>query len=126
MRERIQLHHSFQIPRTHPWLFISCYSPVIASIIAGSIIHQFSWFYIIIPGFFCFGVSCFLLDGLLSGVMTDNHGTAIRTRTPIRYWLKIGIWTAAYLFALLVPIGFALQEHSSRNARSSLERSGHP
>jgi len=63
----------------------------------------FSWFL----GFF---VCCFIMDALIGGTMTDNHGSATRRGSPIRYWLKVGFWSAAYLFAVMFPVGYALQE----------------
>jgi len=121
---------SLKVPVTHPWLFSALYLPAVGSTIAGSIIYRFSWFNLLIPGLWCFVVSCFIIQGLTTGIMSDNHGTASRCKTPVRYWLKVWIWSSAYLFALVFPVGYALQErgrllhpqgdagiHSSAHAR---------
>jgi hypothetical protein len=110
MRERVYLDPSLKVPVTHPWLFSALYLPAVGSTIAGSIIYRFSWFNLLIPGLCCFFVSCFIIQGLTTGIMTDNHGTVSRWETPVRYWIKVGIWSSAYLFALVFPIGYALQE----------------
>jgi len=117
--DRVYIHPSLRIPRTHPWLFASLYLPAIASIIAGAIIYRFSWLSLILPGVWCFAVACFLVDALISGTITDNHGTAIRERSPIRYWLKVAFWSLGYLFALVFPVAYALQE-TGRSHQSQL------
>ena len=98
-------------PKKHPFPFMALYLPVIGSIIAASFIHKFSFFYLLIPGLWCYGVGCFIINGLYSGSMSDNHGTALRLKSPVRFWGKIGIWFLFYLFAMVYPIGFAMQEH---------------
>jgi len=110
MRERVYVDPSLKIPFTHPWLFSALYLPAVGSTIAGSIIYRFSWFNLLIPGLCCLAIPCFIIHGLTTGIMTDNQGSASRQLAPVRYWLKVGFWSAAYLFALVFPIGYALQE----------------
>ena len=110
IHERVYVDPSLRVPFTHPWLFSALYLPAVGSTIAGSIIYRFSWFNLLIPGLWCFFVSCFIIQGLTTGIMTDNHGAASRLVTPVRYWLKVGIWSLAYLFVLVFPVGYALQE----------------
>ena len=110
MRERVDLHPSLKVPFTHPWLFGAFYLlPTVGSMVAGSMIYRFSWT-LLFPGFWGFFVCCFIIDALIGGTMTDNRGTATRRGSPIRYWLKVGIWSAAYLFSVMFPVGYALQE----------------
>ncbi len=99
-------------PKRHPLLFIVLYLPVVASIIVATIIHEFTVFYLLIPGVWCYGVGCFIIEGIYKGSMSDNHGTALRSKSPVRFWGKIGIWFLFYVFATAFPIGFAMQEHS--------------
>src|SRR5688572_13611752 len=103
MRERVYFDPSLKVPFTHPWLFCAFYLPTVGSTIAGSIIYRFSWFNLLLPGLWCLPVSCFIVDALISGSMTDNYGTATRRETPVGYWIKVGVWSAAYLFALVSP-----------------------
>lgn len=90
--------------------FCVIFFPVVASVVIASVIHRFQFFYILIPGFWCYAVGGFILDGIYSGRASDNHGTAVRSKSPIRFWGKITIWSLAYLFAAASPIGVALQE----------------
>lgn len=106
--ETVSLIHT---PKRHVVPFMIIFSPVAASIITASIIHRFSFFYLLIPGFWCYGVGCMIIEALHSGSMSDNHGTALRVKTPFRFWSKLGVWFLFYLFALIAPVGFALQEH---------------
>ena len=101
---------SLLVPLRHSVPFAIIFLPVVASIIAASIIHKFSFFYLLIPGFWCYGVGGFILDGVFGGSFSDNYGTASRSKSPIRFWGKIGIWSLFYILAAAFPIGFALQE----------------
>lgn len=105
-------------PKRHFIPFIIIFLPVVASVIAATVIHQFNFFYLIIPGFWCFGVGGFILDGVFGGTMSDNHGTALRDKSPFRFWGKIGIWSLFYLLAAGFPIGYALQESAKATANS--------
>lgn len=106
------------IPKRHPIAFCIVFAPVVGSIIAASVIHRFSIFYIIIPGFWCYVVSSLVLHSIFSGKITVNHRTLSRKRTPIRFWGSILPWALFYLFAAVFPIGYARQE--SNKERESL------
>ena len=80
--------------------------PVVLSIAAATMIHRFSFFYLLIPGFWCYCVGCFILDGVFSG----RYGNRSRANAPIRFWGNIAIWSLFYIFAAYFPIGFAKQE----------------
>ncbi len=97
-------------PKRHLVPFLIIYIPVVASVVAASVIHRFSAFYLLIPGFWCYGVGGFILDGIFSGRFSDSGGTVGRRRSPIRFWGRIGIWSLFYLFAMAFPIGYAIQE----------------
>jgi len=108
--DRLYIHPSLRIPLIRPWLFGAFYLlPFVGSMVAGSMIYRFSWM-LLFPCFWGFFVCCFIMDALIGGTMTDNHGSATRRGSPIRYWLKVGFWSAAYLFAVMFPVGYALQE----------------
>lgn len=104
----------FLVPKRHPVAFALTILPVAASIIAASVIHEFSFFYLIIPGFWCFGVSCFTLEAVFSG----RYGSHTRSRQPIRFWGNIAIWSMFYVFAAYFPIGFAKQESAKEAERN--------
>ena len=84
--------------------------PVVASIVAAAVIHEFSFFYIIIPGFWCYAVAGFCIHDIETGSVTDNYGTVTRSGSPFRFWTKVGVWLLFYLFAMCFPIGYAMQE----------------
>ena len=95
-------------PMRHPVAFAIMFAPVVASIIAASVIHQFNLFYLIIPGFWCYGVGGFILEAIFSG----RYGRHSRSGQPIRFWGNIAIWSMFYVFAAYFPIGFAKQERA--------------
>lgn len=105
-------------PKRHLLPFSIIFLPVVASVVTASMIHKFSFFYILIPGFWCYAVGGFILDALFSGNVSDSHGTAIRRGSPIRFWSKIGIWSLFYLFAAAFPVGFAIQESNKQKTGS--------
>lgn len=111
-------------PKRHPVPFLILYIPVVASVVAASVIHEFSFFYILIPGFWCYAVGGFILDGIFSGSVSDNHGTAARRGSPVRFWGKIAIWSVFYLLAAAFPVGFAIQEKHKQQTASSQEDAG--
>lgn len=111
-------------PKRHLVPFLIIYTPVVASVVAASVIHRFSAFYILIPGFWCYGVGGFILEGIFSGRMSDNEGTVQRDRSPIRFWGRIGIWALFYLFATAFPIGYAIQERDKEKVPSEQDRGG--
>lgn len=113
-------------PLRHLVPFLIIFSPVVAAVIAASVIHEFSFFYLIIPGFFCYAVGGLILNAIYHGSLSDNHGTALRSRSPIRFWAKVAIWSIAYLFAAVFPIGFALQESAKAAAKSEQTGAGNP
>ena len=113
-------------PKRHLVPFIIIFLPVVASVVAASVIHEFSFFYILIPGFWCYAAGGFILDGIFSGSVSDNHGTAVRRRSPIRFWGKIGIWSLFYIFAMAFPIGFAIQESNKQKTTSEQDGGGQP
>jgi hypothetical protein len=108
----------FLAPKRHPISFVIIFLPVVASVVAASMIHEFSFFYILIPGIWCYGVGGSILNGLFSGKMNDTHGAAVRASSPFRFWGKIGIWSLFYLTAAAYPIGFALQESAKQKPNS--------
>ena len=95
--------------KRHPLVFAAVYIPVICSVVISSAIYRVTCAYCL-PLLWCFFVSLFLIDGVKKGQLTDNHGTAIRHQTPVRFWGKVCIWSAFYLFAIVWCIGFAMQE----------------
>lgn len=118
--KRRYLNSCFSVLRTHTRWCILLFAPVVCSVIAASIIHRMSLFYIVIPGVWCFVMGCFLIDGVVKGAITDNHGTAVRAKAPLRFWLKIGIWSLAYIFAACFPVGYALQERHRAEAEAAV------
>jgi hypothetical protein len=90
------------------WLML----PVLISVIISSVIYRFSFFYILIPGFWCYVVGDMLVNGIKTGSLSDNHGTAIRSKQSIRFWGKFALWTCAYIFATSFPVGYAIQERN--------------
>ncbi|MFZ2807863.1 MAG: hypothetical protein WAZ60_15865 [Desulfosalsimonadaceae bacterium] len=57
-------------------------------------------------------------------------GAAFRSKEPIRFWSKIAIWSLFYVFAVVLPIVFAIKkqnkqikERDSATSRSQLIRS---
>ena len=68
--------------------------------------------------FWCYAVGGFILDGIFSGSVSDNQGTVVKSRSPIRFWGKIGLWTLFYIAAAAFPIGFAVQESGKEKAES--------
>ena len=112
---------SLLTPLRHPVIFLCIFLPVIASIVAGSIIYEFSYFYLLIPGFWCYGVGCFLINGFAKGSLKDNQGNAILASNPLRFWSKAALWIAAYIFAMVYPLGYGIQEKGKMaSARTSM------
>lgn len=105
-------------PRRHPVAFTLIYAPVVASVVAASIIHEFIIIYVIVPGFWCYAIGAMLVEAIQRGRIADNQGSAVRSKQPFRFWLKAGIWILAYLFATWVPIGLALQESGKEAVKS--------
>jgi len=58
------------------------------------------------------------LDGVFTGRISDNHGTAVRSNSPFRFWRKIAIWLLFYILVAASPIGIALQESAKTSAAS--------
>ncbi len=113
-------------PKRHLVPFVIIFLPVVASVVTASMIHKFSFFYILIPGFSCYALGGVILDALFSGSASDNHGTALRSRSPVRFWGKIGIWSLFYLFAAAFPISFAIQERGKQKATTEQGSGGQP
>lgn len=107
------------IPKRHPLAFAALYIPVIISVIVSSAIYRFTFAYCL-PMLWCFIVSLFLIQGVIAGELTDNHGTAIRRQAPIRFWAKVSFWSVFYLFAIAWCIGFALQEQRKESLAPTL------
>ena len=97
-------------PLIHPISFCLLYIPVVISIVYASYIHKFSYFFILVPGFWCYFTVVLLIDSFFKGIIEDNQGIAIRQESPILYWLKMLIWFLLYVFASTFPILFAIQE----------------
>ncbi len=111
-----------KVPQTHPRLFAAFYLPVVASIMAASIIGTFSWVHLFFPGFWCFVLSCVMIRALTTGIITDQYrNKASRRKTPVDYWLQFGLCSAAYLIVLTCTVGFALLE---RHFMPSKDRAG--
>lgn len=110
------------VPLRHPIAFAILYLPAIMAIIAASMIGPFVLFYLLIPSVWCFGVAATILNDIFSGKMrfggTGWSATIMRGKAPMRYWGTIGIWAAAYLFAIAFPIGYAFQERAKQSTRS--------
>lgn len=105
--------------------FLCLFLPVIASIVAASFIHHFSFFYLIIPGFWSYAVSGFVLESIYAGYFSMRHGGNIsRQNAPIRFWGMIALWMAFYAFAAVFPIGYARQE--SRKEKAASEQISEP
>jgi len=105
-------------PRRHPVACTLIYAPVVASVVAASIIHEFSIIYVIVPGFWCYAIGAMLVEAIQRGRIADDQGSAVRSKQPIRFWLKASIWIFGYLFATWFPIGFALQESGKEEIKS--------
>lgn len=84
-----------------------------ASVVAASLIHRFSWFYLLIPGAWCLLVGTMQWRSLQTGVIEDNTGRVLRRHHLFRFWCKFAIWTVAYLFAASFPVFYALQESAA-------------
>jgi hypothetical protein len=117
---------SLRIPAKHPLTFAIIFVPVIATIAVGSYLHEFTFFYLVIPGFWCYGIGSMLLQAIYSGAISDNHGTALRSRSPARFWSKFAIWALFYLIGAAVPIGFALQARNEAQSSESRPASVNP
>lgn len=103
-------------PLRHRLAFALLYLPVVLSIAAATILHEFLWFYLLIPGFWCYAAGGFLLNAIFSGQMRDNHGSTLRSRSPFSFWSKFAVWLLFYVFAASFPLGFALQERSKESS----------
>ncbi len=99
-------------PKRHFIPFMIIFTPVVASIIAASLIHEFTFFYLLIPGVWCFAVGAYILDGIFGGSLSDNHGTALRSKAPFRFWVKLCVWSLFYIFAAAFPIAYSVQERA--------------
>lgn len=110
-------------PRRHWISFSLIFAPVVASIVVASILHEFMIFYILIPGFWCYGVGGIILDGIFSGSTSDSNGRLVRRRNPIRFWREIAILSLFYLLAAAFPIAFALQERGKKEAAATTDSS---
>ena len=122
----------FSVPKRHPLAFAVALAPVLVSIAVSTALYRFTFAYAV-PLIWCFLVSLYLIEGIQKGRLSDNHGTAIRSETPARFWAKIAIWSLGYLFAASWCIGFALQEQARLNQsakpvpaiKSQVDASGH-
>ncbi len=87
------------------------YAGPVASIVFASLVYRPHRFYIIslVCGLF---VSVILVDAVNREVIVDNAGVSSRAATPVKYWFRLSLWIAAYLFVTYLPAGFALQEIS--------------
>jgi hypothetical protein len=101
----------FSVAKRHPFFFAMLYTPAIISVVASCLIYRPHPGFLI-PLVWCFFVGSFLIKGITDGQLTDNHGTAFRLKTPLRFWGKVTIWSVAYIFAMIWAIGFALQENN--------------
>ena len=104
--------------------FAILFLPVVGSIVAASVIHQFSFFYLLIPGFWCYAVAGFMLEAIYAGYYNTRQGRIVRRKAPIRFWGVIGLWALFYLFATAFPIGYAKQE--SRKEKAQIEQISAP
>jgi len=109
----------FSVAKRHPVFFALLYFPAIISVVAACMIYR------PYPGFlfplaWCFLVGSFLIKGITDGQLTDNHGTAFRLKTPIRFWIKVTIWSVAYIFAMVWAIGFAVQEKNKKETEPDI------
>jgi len=105
----------FSVPKRHPWAVIILYVPVVLGVVVSSLMYRFTFAYCL-PMLWCLLVSFYLIQGFENGELTDNHGTAIRRQTPVRFWSKVSIWSGAYIFAIAWCIGFAVQEQRKINS----------
>jgi len=109
----------FRVPKKHPRLFAAIYLlPAILNITATCIIYRFN----LVCGIslvWCYLTGSFLIKGYYEGQLFDNHGSAIRKTMPFQFWAKMAVWIFAYLFALSMPIAFAIQEHNGMVASST-------
>lgn len=110
-----------KLPLRHPLPFLALFLPVVGSIAASAVIYKFTLFFLLVPGFWCYAVACFLLDALFTGRIQDNTGTSLRAKAPFRFWRECAIWTLAYLFALSFPVGFALQERGRAERAAAVQ-----
>ena len=83
--------------------------PVIASIIVASVIYKFTFVYIILAFISC-AFGGIVLNGVSSGCISDNHGTALRSKSPSRFWRKFAIWFLFYILTAGFPVLYALEE----------------
>lgn len=109
---------ALKAPLRYPLWFAILFLPVVISVIVSSILYKFTFYYLFIPGFWCYAVGGLLIDAIGTGWISDNHGTASKAKSPFRFWSKVLIWFLAYLFATAFPIGLAIQERNSANARN--------
>jgi len=58
-------------PASYPRSFALIFVPVILSIVVGSVLHGFSLFFLLIPGFFCYCVGGFLVEAFHQGRLTE-------------------------------------------------------
>lgn len=89
--------------------------PGIVSLVVATLVYRFSPVYLMPLAWYCL-VGMFLIHGIYEGRLADNHGTAVRQKTPVRFWLKASVWGMGCLFALACPVVFALQERSKEKS----------
>lgn len=99
-----------EIPIRYPKAFAAMFLPVVLSIIIGSIIYQFMFFYLIIPGVWCYIIASVLIQAVAMGEIDWKTGTMYRSQKPIRFWLSLLIWMPFYVMSAYMPIGMGLQE----------------
>lgn len=97
-------------PKTYPALSALVLSPAAASLAITAIIHKFSFFYLLIPGVWCYGVGGFIVISLKSRLIRKNGGWIRASKSPFQFWGTVIIWSIFYLLATYFPIGYAIQE----------------
>ncbi|WP_395736358.1 hypothetical protein [Prosthecobacter sp.] len=106
-----------QMQSRSPW-FWGLFGLSVASAAAGAVIHTFSLFMVFGP-LWCFLVGRHLEQTLRTGCLNDNRGPTFRSREPVKFWVGTCIWMFGCAFAVVMPLGFALQERGRIEEREA-------
>ncbi|WP_395752247.1 hypothetical protein [Prosthecobacter sp.] len=106
-----------QVQSRSPW-FWGLFGLSVVSAAAGVVIHAFSFFTVFVP-LWCFLVGRHLEQTLRTGCLHDNRGPTFRSRQPVKFWVGTGAWMFSYAFAVVMPLGFALQERETMEEKEA-------
>ena len=99
-----------------PWTMSAIALPLI-SVVAGALIHRFSWFSLIAV-LWCVPMAGVISKTIREGRIHWRHGRGVTDKNaqPISFWSHTLILCAFYLFATALPLMNALQESQKLGA----------